>query len=152
MPGGRPLKSLKLLEASGATRKNPQRFRDRVEEPTVDLPLGPPPAKWTKDAETSGDSRRLVEAWEKITSRIAMLPEGVVTAADDLSVELACRLLVRIEGGYAKNSDISQYRALLGELGLTPTGRARHHGPGRTGDPEDGDFGEFVRKPARRSA
>ena len=153
MPGGRPRKPLALLEASGAMKKNPQRFRARAEEPTVDLPLGPPPAKWMRDAENgSGDARRLVEAWEKISSRIAMLPHGVVTAADDLGVELACRLLVKIEGGYAKNSDVSQFRALLADLGLTPTGRARQQGPAQRGESEDGDFGEYTRTPARRSA
>jgi hypothetical protein len=152
MPSGRPPKPLKFHEISGAMAKNPQRFRDRGAEPTVEQRLGDPPADWVSRSETSPEYRKLVAAWKKITARIAMLPDGVVTAADDLGVELACRLLVRIEGGYAKTAEISQYRALLSELGLTATGRARLAGPKQLGEPEDGDFGAYVRKPARRTA
>jgi hypothetical protein len=134
-------------------KKNPQRFRDRAVEPVVNSGLGPPPAAWVEAAEKSpGESRKLLAAWQKLADRIAMLPEGVVTGADDLLVELAARFLVKIEGGYAKNSDISQFRALLGDLGLTPKGRAGQQGPSNRGDVEDGEFGEYNRTPARRSA
>lgn len=151
MPGGRPRKSLKIHEISGAMAKNPQRFRDRKVEPTVSARLGSAPDEWVERAKTSPEYAKLVRAWDKITARIALLEDGVVTGADDLAVELACRLMVRCERDGAKNADIAQYRSLLSELGLTVTGRARMQGPQR-GDLEDGDFGEFVRKPARRSA
>lgn len=139
---------LKFHEASGAMDKDPQRFRDRQEEPMVDAELGGPPAEWVTRAETSPENRKLLAAWEEITAGISYLPQGIVTAADRLAVKLACRLHVRIEGGYAKSSEISQYRAVLSDLCLTVRGRAQRQGPA-AGETEDGEFADYARKRAR---
>jgi phage terminase small subunit len=133
-------------------KKKPQRFRTRAEEPTVNAQLGPPPEDWVRRAETSPENRKLVEAWNKLAALLALVENSVVTAADEILVAMACRCMVKVEGGYAKSGDVKELRSLLAELGLTPSGRARQQGPARTGDPSDGDFGEFVRNPARHSA
>ena len=148
----RPRKPIALHEASGAMAKNPQRFRNRICEPKVHAALGPPPQEWLDRAPTSPENRKLVAAWHEICGYIALLPPDTVTGADRATVKLACRLHVRIEGGYAKTSEIAQYRACLRDLALTAPGRAQRAGPMAPGDPNDGDFGEFRAKLIRRIA
>jgi hypothetical protein len=152
MPGGRPRKSLRLLEASGAVDKNPQRFADREVEPIVSQPLGPPPDEWVAAASTSPENRKLVKAWEELSSYIAYLPADTLTAADRAMMKIACRLHVKVESTYAKPGDFTHYLRALNELGLSQAGRAKRAGPAPRGNDPDGDFGDFVRKPARRSA
>jgi hypothetical protein len=130
--------------------KNPQRFRDRQVQPDCGQPLGAPPKDWVERAETSSEARALVGAWEEIAEALALLDLG--TLADRLAVRAACQLKIRVDRPGFKMSDFNGYRAMLSELGLTERGRAGLQRSTPKGDPDDGDFGEFVRKPARRIA
>jgi hypothetical protein len=146
----RPRKSLKLLEASGAVGKNPQRFRERQVQPDCDQELGPAPQEWIDRAESSNEARALVVAWEEIAASLALV--GLGNKADRLAVRAACQLKVRVDRSGFKMAEYNGYRAMLSELGLTERGRANMQRPAPRRDPHDGDFGEFLRKPARRIA
>jgi hypothetical protein len=139
----RPRKPLKLLEASGATAKNPQRFRERQAQPDCDDPLGSPPPKWTERAKESPTHIALVEAWNEISEALALV--GLGNAADRLALATVCRIKVRAEQS-GKVSDLNAYLKALGELGLTERGRNAMQ-QALKGDPLDGDFGDYVRKP-----
>lgn len=146
----RPPKSLRFHSISGAMEKNPQRFRDRQVQPDCEEPLGPPPQDWIDRAESSLEARALVSAWEEIAASLALF--GLGTAGDRMAVRAACQLKVRVDRGGFKMSEFNGFRAMLSDLGLTEAGRAKLQRPAAKRDPRDGDFGEFVRKPARRIA
>lgn len=146
----RPRKSLRLLAASGAQDKNPQRFRDRQVQPDCDQELGPAPQEWIDRVETSNEKRDLVKAWNEISASLALL--GLGTQADRLAVRAACQLKVRVDRDGFKMAEYNGYRAMLSELGLTERGRANLQHAAAKSDPNDGDFGSFIRKPARRIA
>ena len=53
----RPRTNLKVLEARGSIKKNPQRYRDRLEQAAAAPPpskLGDPPARWDVPPESMG--------------------------------------------------------------------------------------------------
>lgn len=53
----RPRTPISVLEARGSTKKNPQRYRERIEAernaPKAE-PVGPPPASWEVPPESMG--------------------------------------------------------------------------------------------------
>jgi hypothetical protein len=63
----RPRTPLHILEASGATKKNPQRYRERQEEarnaPKAE-PVGPPPDYWNVPTESMGSMK--LARWKAI--------------------------------------------------------------------------------------
>lgn len=79
------------------------------------LPLGPPPRDWNA-------ARRGI--WHEIVNA---LPWGVAGKPDRLLVELATTLvcLMRADPASMTPALASQIRTSLGELGMTPGGRAR---------------------------
>jgi len=64
----RPRTPIQVLEARGSIKKNPQRYRERVEEqraaPKAE-PIGPPPAHWNVPPESMGAMKfaRWKEIW-----------------------------------------------------------------------------------------
>lgn len=65
---GRPRTPIAILEARGSTRKNPQRYRERIQaERTAPKqePVGPPPARWDVPPESMGALKfaRLKAIW-----------------------------------------------------------------------------------------
>ena len=110
MPARKPSK---VLELSGAFRKNPQRARPN--EPVGEGPLGPPPDRLS-DAEKA--------AWDEIARRA---PRGVLTGSDRFVVELAARLKVYLDEtpvSEIKPQLMSRYAVLLGQCGFSPSTRA----------------------------
>jgi hypothetical protein len=101
-----------VLETRGAFREHPSRRRGPT--PVVEEGLGKPP---------EGLSAAEREACQEIARGA---PEGVLTRADRLSVELAARLLAELRAGSAtmQTSRIAQLRFLLSGFGMLPADRA----------------------------
>lgn len=106
---------------SGAAEKHPERMEGRTEAPKPEGKLGEPPACF--DPETQS-GERLIAIWHEIVSKV---PPGVLTSADSLHVELACRLTYRIrfENWKAKSGDFSQLKDILGKMAMNPADRSK---------------------------
>lgn len=110
---GRPRTPTNVLDMRGAFKKNPQRLRERENEPTVVDPLEDPPKTFTGDQ---------LQAWNDI---VRTAPKGVLTAADSVAVESAARLLALERIGKASDSQGRRLDALLGKFGMTPSDRSK---------------------------
>lgn len=83
-------------------------------------------------------SPEMRKAWREIAGRV---PKNILKRADEALLELAAAMMVRFRADPLGQSPafLAQYRAALGELGLTPSARARLPGePPPTKDPFDG--------------
>jgi len=123
----RPRKPLAHHEATGGTAKNPQRFRDRAEEPRCESPLGQPPAAFLpgKDGYHSSEAKALLAIWHEVAEQ-AEASNVDLTLADRLTVENLCRCQRTIRASTRPQSgQLAQAKAYLSELGLTPAGRTR---------------------------
>ena len=111
----RPRKPTSLHELSGALSHDPQRFRDRINEPVDNRALGDPPMHLTAEQRV---------CWGEI-ERIA--PPGVLRYADRLVVEMTAILLAnfRALGPMLSDAKFRRLEALLGQLGLTPATRSK---------------------------
>lgn len=118
----RPRKPAKVLELSGAFRKNPQRRRARAAELGIQSGLGDPPKEWTDGAEHNGRLRDLVEIWNQFKAQDVL---GVLNISHRFLVEQACYLVWKIRranAGYGKatSGDHAQLKSTLAALGQTP--------------------------------
>ena len=120
-----PRTATALLEARGAFKNHPNRKR---EDPKVSTPfvavapaeLDPLEVKW----------------WHKL---VKMVPDGVLTGADQATVILAATLMAEFMSdrrGFP-SAKIAQMRAVFGELGLSPSARAKL---ATKPEADDGDF------------
>ena len=111
----RPRKPTALHALNGSLEKNPQRFRDRTDEPKDSRPLGDPPMH-LKPAE--------IVVWQEI-ERIS--PPGVLCHGDRLAVELTATLLAafRALGLTLPEGKLRRLESMLGQLGLTPAARSK---------------------------
>ena len=71
----RPQTDLKVLEARGSIRKNPQRYRLRLEQAAakpVQVDIGPPPGYWTPPTPEGGNQRfvRYAAIWNEFAPHI----------------------------------------------------------------------------------
>ncbi|WP_373498979.1 hypothetical protein [Desulfococcus sp.] len=118
-------KPSKILELSGAYRKNPSRKRPNEPQPTEQL--GEPPAHL--DRETAA-------VWVEL---VQIVPPGVLWASDRICVEIAACLLVEYRRRPADfmASRLAQLRGCLGSLGLSPADRGKLSVPDKkkTDDP-----------------
>jgi len=118
-----------ILELRGAFDKNPQRRR---EEPTVEKTLGDPP-------EHFDEARRAT--WAEI---VEQAPEGVLTKADRIAVEMLADLLARYRASMAPggdkftSADRRDLMALLARFGMTAADRSRVAAP--ADKPAQGDL------------
>lgn len=105
-------KPTKVLEASGAFRKNPQRKRGADVEVTD--PIGNAPDHLTPEQ---------LQAWKDIVSRA---PDGVLTRADGIAVEMAACLNAEMMADFDSftAAKLARLQALLTSFGMTPTSRA----------------------------
>lgn len=121
MPRSR--KPLAVLEISGATRKDPQRYRERkAAAKLVTAGLGDPPAEWTEGAEHNGRLKALVEIWNQIVAQDVL---KVLNISHRLLVENTCHLMHKIRRasaghGKATSGDYAQVKANLAVMGMTP--------------------------------
>jgi hypothetical protein len=116
---GRNRKPKAVHELNGTFEKHPERAAAYANEPKPEGPLGPPPASFDPASFTGS---RLLAIWEEL---VAQAPPGVLTSADRLHVELACRLMFRIRQGGAKSGDYSRLESLLGKMGMNPADRSK---------------------------
>jgi hypothetical protein len=110
---GRVKTPTNVLEMRGSFRKHPERKRARKDEPQNLPPLGAVP-------EALDDVHKA--AWRDI---VRTVPAGVLTVSDELSVETAARLLVRVRKGDAGAGIFGQLRAFMAAFGLTPSDRVK---------------------------
>jgi hypothetical protein len=123
MPAGRPRKPEKVLEFTGAFRKNPQRKRERAAAPRAGHPLGPPPSDWTDGAATNGRCKSLLEIWQQLVEQDLVL--RVLNLSHRMLVENTCHLMYKIRRasmGYGKagSGDYAQVKSNLAAMGMTP--------------------------------
>lgn len=119
---GRPRKPAKLLEISGAFRKNPQRRKARAAELRLEVGLGEPPQEWLEGAEVNGRHRSLVEIWRRVVAQDLL---HVLNASHWLLVRNYCQLQYKVDramAGYGKatSGDFSELKKYLSALGQTP--------------------------------
>lgn len=124
---GRPRTPAKILELSGAFKKNPARKRARAVELKFGTPLGPPPAEWSEKAANSQRCADLLEAWHQVIAQDVL---GVLNASHRMLVESQCYLMYRIRQaskgyGKANSGDFAQLKANMAAMGQTPADSAR---------------------------
>jgi len=128
----RPRTPTAVLEARGAFIKNPQRARERENEPASPAGLGSPPAAFLIQAPDSGyqEAERLRGIWEEIAHDGPWLDSG-----NRLGVESLCRITNNIRRGSGKLSQLVLAQAkLLNDLGLTQASRSKVNAPSATSE------------------
>lgn len=112
----RPPKPTKVLEITGAFKRNPNRKRPGEPIPTGGIG---PYAKGSLDK---------AEIWDEIVGQCA---PGVLTNADRLALEIAVEYVHQFRTNPVKFSAarIHVLVALLGRFGMTPADRAKMHLP-----------------------
>jgi hypothetical protein len=129
----------KVLEMSGALKKNPQRAAERANEPQPTEPIGDPPADFLR--EHSLEASRHLAAWKDI---VAQVPDGVLTSADRAHVEMTARVMARTRIPGAKSSDFALLDKLLGKLGCNPADRSRVASTKKKPGDADEEWEEFA--------
>jgi len=111
---GRPRKATKVLELSGAHKKNPNRSRPNEPDGNGIFPSVPP-------SHLNEDQHR---HWLEI---VAMVPAGVLTGSDIMAVELLAVLVTEWRNNYYEfpASKLARLSIEMGRLGLSPTDRAK---------------------------
>ncbi len=121
----RPRTPTSIQELKGAYKKDPQRFKDREEEPKPEGPLGAPPFGFDEELEA---------IWREIDG---MVPARVLTIADRWLVELACRTMRDVRQGSALASERNLLLSCLSRMGLTPADRSRIAVPKQTEETDE---------------
>ena len=122
----KPRKTTTQLALSGTLKKHPGRYRQRVNEPVVEDPIGPPPDGMVDDA---------TAAWQRLAVDAPWL-----RSADRPMLEVACRLFAAFRNGEVRLT--GQLITALSKLGFTPADRARVGVPG-AGEPVEDEFADF---------
>jgi hypothetical protein len=110
---GRPRTPSKVLEFTGAYKKNPARRTERAAEPAAKSGLGAPPSYF--DAADRA-------CWEEIKRVVS---KGVHTRMDRPSAELIARLWARFRGDGLGAAETRILARLMGRHGLSPSERTR---------------------------
>ncbi len=124
---GRPPKPTKLLELTGAVRKNPGRYKDRAAEPASTGDIGGPPQKWMIFHPEEGYLRaeKLRAIWDDC---VKMWPW--LEFADRDALADYCQLKQKFDecfqgGRKMPGAEIAAMKSIRTELGGTGAGRAR---------------------------
>jgi hypothetical protein len=102
-----------VLEMRGSFKRHAERKKKRQYEPVVEEPIGGPPANFTE---------KELETWNEL---MRLAPGGVLTSADQWSVEVAVKLMAKVREDRANSADIGQLITLLGRFGMTPADRSK---------------------------
>lgn len=134
----RPRTPTSQLDASGAFDHDPQRARERQNEPIPPGPLGEPPARWRTN---TGDENRdrlnslQVEAWHELELQVA---PNVLTISDRVAVEVYCSLIARHRAGEILTAaEYGLIKSFLAEMGMTPASRSRLNVPRKPEKPKN---------------
>jgi phage terminase small subunit len=132
-----------MHEASGAFDHDPQRRRERANEPIPSGPLGDPPDFLTPPQ---------VAIWKELE---ALAPPGVLTNADRIMLEMLCRLLERErhpQGSDLKAAERNQAISMLARLGMSPADRAKKQVDNPRGEDQPTDpFSQLAKRPRGRA-
>ena len=115
---GRPRTPTKILELKGAFKRHPE--RKRTNEPRPAGKIGNPPKHF---------SRELKAAWREI---VKLTPEGVLTSADRIHLEVMSHLLVEFRAnpeGFSA-AKLTRLDAMFSKVGLNPCDRSKVVIPG----------------------
>lgn len=126
---GRPRKPTRVLELSGAFKKNPQRRREREGEPEANEPLGDPPDR-LDEAERA--------RWIELSRDYTWLGR-----ADRVALEMAARQMAAIIRDGGKASDYAVLRGYLSDLGGMAGSRSKIKVPGEKTKPKNA-FGRLA--------
>lgn len=114
----RPRKPTAVLELTGAFQHNPDRGRDRANEPQPTGSLGEPPARWYGE---KFDLER--EVWRDLEAEV---PPNVLTNSDRQAVEVYCRHMAKFRrGDDLKGHELKAILYLQGRFGMTPSDRSK---------------------------
>jgi hypothetical protein len=116
MARGRPPKPTKVLELSGAFKKDPKRKKDRKNEPKPEGTIGPYPGDRAQCSQK--------DAYDLIVSSA---PIGVLTPSDQPFVEEMARLLHLSWTNKATASERQLLMTGFGKIGMNPSERSRLH-------------------------
>ena len=121
----RPRTATAILEARGAFKSNPDRKR---EDPKCSSPF--------PDVAPENLTPLQVKWWHSIRR---MVPDGILTGADQLTVHLAAVLWSEfmVDSAGMNTGRIGQMRSVMGSLGLSPADRAK------LATKPEGDDGDF---------
>ena len=127
-------KPTRILELSGAFKKNPQRKRERANEPIPDKPIGDPPTRLTKSQKT---------VWRELVKQTV---PGVLMLPDRALLSVVCILLDqfwRANSGECEKllaGELTQMMRGLSALGLSPVDRTRISVPPKPPEPDGWDL------------
>jgi len=124
----RPRKPTKILQLSGAGKRNPGRLAARGEEPEPDPGLGDPPEFFDE-----ADRAR----WAELQ---VIVPAGVLTRMDRPAAELLCRLWSKSRRNELKPAQETLLASLFGKFGLTPSERSKVSGGPKDRKPTGNPF------------
>ncbi|HWR36382.1 MAG TPA: hypothetical protein VN622_10985 [Clostridia bacterium] len=125
----RPRKPTAQLERSGAFKHDPQRARERENEPVPSGPLGDPPEN-LKELQ--------VEIWNELSGQAA---EGVLTVCDRMYLEITCGLMARHRAGeLLKAAEYNLIISCLGKMGMTPADRSKINAPTKQKQETESEF------------
>lgn len=110
----------KVLELNGSFKKHPE--RKRTNEPIPTGEIGKPPKHFK--------SKELKAAWREL---IKLTPDGVLTNADRVHLEMVCVLLVqfRSDPEAFTAARMTRLESMIGKLGLNPCDRSKVVVPGK---------------------
>ena len=112
---GRPRTPTATLELRGAFTKNPDRGRDRENEPQPTDPIGKPPGTMSETGMIVWDELAELGFW--------------LTSADRPTFEIACELMARFRVGGIHEKLISPTINVLSKLGFNPAERSKIKAP-----------------------
>ena len=106
----------KILELRGSGKAHPERMRERKNEPISTIPIPDNPPGYFSPAQ-----RR---AWHEIKG---LVPPGVLTGSDVLTIEIAACLLAqfRADPDKMQPAKLTRLSSELSSLGLNPSARAK---------------------------
>jgi phage terminase small subunit len=109
----KPRKPTALLLLNGGLAHDKKRYANRTAEPVPSGELGPAPRHFNAE---------LKAIWNELVKQI---PAGVLTCADRIILELACRLTNKMRTEEFTSSNAAQLVSCLSRLGLTPADRSK---------------------------
>jgi hypothetical protein len=135
-----------ILEARGAFKKNPQRAKDREDEPVVEDPIGDYPASFLGDM---SERVKLRDIWDEL---IADAADGVLNRSHRLHLEATCRLMHKVRQGYAKTGDFANLNKFLTQMGMNPAAQSTVRGAKRDDGRKESVFGQIASETRSRGA
>jgi hypothetical protein len=110
---GRPRIPTNVQHLKGAFKKDPQRLKERENEPENVNPVGEPPDYLSDEAKS---------AWRQIVSESI---EGVLGEADRIAVEMASGLYAKAIGEGLNPQEHNQFFRYLSQFGMMPADRSK---------------------------